>query len=1402
MIEGIIGGIIARYATKGIDFVVGKLNIHGISPNALRDIQAAHEETLNKWSKNQGAKDSASLKINQLIKDNYSAVLNNENLPKELKQYLNYFKETISLKKYENAYRYLTNKQNEEYFKTIILKIDVLSEIILTKQDYNDGVESILQAQQRQTVEIKELLSEKSPINDINKESKFKDDIFEYSEFFLPKAEFAYNFDHFVLRHLRKETDLEGNQNQTRLNDLVRYKSENFILIKGQPGMGKSIELQKLAYDLWSDRDTDLIPFYRNLRDFTNTDNISDFFCLNELNQYVNVVFILDGLDEIKHEEDFLSKFKTHLNNRKNNNHRYVLSCRSNILESFRSDLNNFEIYELQELSLRDAQCLLKKKTGRLFSTKELYDFQIKSSFINDPFKLNMVGEFYNENRRLETNPILLWDNYIQIITKRDKRHKQRKKEPKYFKLISDSQLISFLMECTKSSQISDDELIKVLSESEVRFQEFINSAIVLAKENYYSFEHKQLQEYLAAKFISSYKTETIIEIFKIKSLDSIHPNLENVFALLINLLNPEDKKLEKILQWIENVKPDMLFKGDTDRIKKFKIPIFQDFFKKECEKTTLWIGNTTSVSVEEIARFADCPENLNFLLSYLKDEEQHFRVRISALNLLEYFKPLKSDDLKNELFKILNNPDAKINLKANVVELIEKWKFIDDYPNIIYDVIDIFKNEHHSEIGSRVLSLIETHINNIDRYFDYIKKEFDFSFGGKKRLNDDEVRRGNDWKVENLMLELNDKDNFLELLTEYFKKNHFKHHYPEYKEEKIIEALRRFKKRDSDIIFDLVKPIVTDNHFNPSYKEDFIVKIINEFDENFKLFKWLFKTQDFSKCKWLMSRIANEKCIKHYIDNWINILGVSNSDLEGFRNIVSNYHQKKNWHLKIEDSYRDANIEIKQSLKGMVPIEERIKQCKIQVQKDLDLLFNQKSLLSEVEKVFNKINKENISHLDLHATFSMKENSDDSFLRFFGYRGIGYELISSVLVQNDNEVSFSDCKEYVSNPESFIFFIKSEVKSTVDNDRIDLDISFLDKDLSKYILNLIKGLKVTDILEYVNRSKFEIKNGEFKNYKNFHIIQTIHELLLIQGLALQIPDDFLINTLEYFDIKSFDENQSKFEKYLSKINEKDAVHSKIIENLSKPLFSSVYMKHAFYALESDLNESFDYIKKYLLESNEIRSELSLLNKYIDKSGPEILLEMMSEIDTMVCWRAIEISMKREVYKKECVTKAKKYIGKNDDKFEKDAAKVLFKTNQPEIISYINEDLKGRIHIIRVVHTSYIKDYNILPNDDIDFVERLFNVIYNDYEKDRFEKAALNEFFRNYIINIAIQKDNYKKLNNKLQEIKVSPTTLESDNRRFFINLIIDECEKAYINEMSKPMSFKEALKLVKETEI
>src|SRR5690554_1937757 len=1409
MLEAIGVGIAISIITSSAESLAKKINIFHCSKKVINEIEAAYDDVIKEWTKNHGARDKAFIVDKEILRDFFNGELKSEdfsNLPKEKKEFIELFK--YALAKRENAHRYLTFNVYENRFNELIR--------IQGQQSANQNA---LEAGQLQMLgkldEIIEKLNEKVEI-------KYdKHDVNEDQEFFIGNlADYERLVASFIKRHIQSANSneeisfdfFEGSNSLDNFKDVFNAENnKSQIVLIGNPGSGKSGELRRLALTLWNDKDNDLIPLYRDLRNFTERDTISSFFDLDKVDEYLNVVFILDGLDEIKDEQDFLSKFNSYFNNRRNKSHRYVLSCRSNIFENYKNELDKFETYELQKLSMPQAQKMLYNLTNEKFGINQLYEFSLKSSFIDDPFKLQLLANYYRNFGKLETNQTVLWNKYLETILEHDKLDKFSKKKHNYYELRSDIQCVALLLEMTKSLEISEENIYKLLERNRERTESFIHCAIVLNNQNEYLFENKQLQEYLSASLISFLDFDRIKELFTIDSLPAIKPSLENSLTMLLDLLGDDINKQKELRQWISEIKQDLLFKADLDRVKSFQIPVFQEYFKKQCVETTLWVGNTTSVSVKEIARFADCHNNQEFLLAYFLDENEHFRVRISALNILEHFKPKNTDELKERFIGILKNPDTKLNLKGYLINLIRKWNFVKEHPNIIHEIIEIFKEEDHSEISTRILSIIKTDEYNIDDYFDFIKKEFDFIFGKQKRRNDDRVIRGNRLKVEDLMLKLKENSNFLELLTEYLHNNKSRNHYSD-NEEKIIERLKEMKKDDSEIFLKLAKSVVTQNDFNFHFRDYLIVRVVQMFDECLRLIKWLFEEQDFSRSKWLMARIVNKECINYYINNWLQVLGENNPHLEGFRNIVSSYHKQEDWHFKIEKSYEKSNVRIKNPLKSITPMEELNREYKKKVEQDLKLLFNRDGLIKEVDALFKQLDKDKVTQKELYHEFLIKNNRDDDFFILFGYHGVGYDLINSLLIQEDNkEVSIEECEHYIDEPKFFVFFIERQVKDAMIHDNIDINASIIKQNMELFVIDLITKINVTDILEYSSSSKFSIKNQDKDNYQSFQIIQAIHELILIDSLSISVPEDFLLKTLEYFDIRSFDNNENKFEKYLNKIQDKENLDNKILENLSRPIFSSVYIKHAFYALENDLKESFEFIKEYLLRSDDIRSELPLLDKYIEKNGPEILLEMMTDIYSIACWKAIEISMKKEVHEDECILKAKKYLDSNRIKYKTNAANVLLRTNQPEIINYIAKDLENRIHFLHPDQRISIKNYTQLPDEGFNFIERSFDAIFKkdkDDTDDKYKRSALVDFFRNYIINIALKDGNYEKVQKVLKKIKASLRTNEKessdelDERYFFINLFIDECEKSYINKMSKPLSFKKAFKLVNDLKI
>lgn len=85
----------------------------------------------------------------------------------------------------------------------------------------------------------------------------------------------------------------------------------NKIVLLGNPGIGKSKELEKLFIDLWEEKDKNgLIPFSISLKNFRKSNKFEDLIIYPDWRSLSNIIFILDGLDEIAEIQDFISAFE------------------------------------------------------------------------------------------------------------------------------------------------------------------------------------------------------------------------------------------------------------------------------------------------------------------------------------------------------------------------------------------------------------------------------------------------------------------------------------------------------------------------------------------------------------------------------------------------------------------------------------------------------------------------------------------------------------------------------------------------------------------------------------------------------------------------------------------------------------------------------------------------------------------------------------------------------------------------------------------------------------------------------------------------------------------------------------------------------------------------------------
>lgn len=1102
----ILTGVIANLATRSVDFVVSELNIPGISPNVFREIQKAHEETLDKWSRNQGAKDQAWTEVNRLIKDNYSAILNKQELSKTLKDYLDIFNQTIALHKYENAYRYLTNKQYQEYFERIEFQMEIFSKTGVSKNDLENAVSRIEKGQDKQTEELKNFISNILSKNPTSIEAKFKQEALFRKDFFVRESDLSKISTYHIKRFLKHKDDskndqtiyFEENNPKLTLEELVRYSNEQLILLEGQPGIGKSNELQKLAKDLIELEKTDLIPLYRSLKYFTNQDTFQTFFNLDFLRDFQNIVFILDGLDEINNEQDFLSKLNGFIRSGFNPTYKIVLSCRSSILDSFNNELRDFKVYELQELDIFQAQELMKYKTHQEFDLIEIQNFQYKSSFLNDPFKLNIVAQFYNTEGVLESNPVKLWENYVATILKIDEKDKLIKRGLQFWNIKDDSKKVALVLELIKGLNIDKDNLKCILDQDRERFDAFVSCALIIAEQDFYFYEHKQLQEYLAAKLISLFPSEKIKEIVSVEGANAVKPSLQNTLTMLLDILSSDNEKQQAIAAWVFGNKPDLLFRADKDRLQSFQVPVFQYYFNNIIKTSTLWLRNTTSVSEEEIAQFADCPENFDYLMEIINAEETHFRTRTTALSILAHFKPRPL--AKRELFELLrpNADKAYLNINSGVIDVFIHWRLVTHEPEIISDVIKVFEDDDHSEPASRILSLILTDLENLDKYMSFIEREMKFEFDREKRKNDDGVIRSNRWKLELMLNEIQDDTTYLNYLEKLLVHSKFDSYNSEKFENDIIKRLNVIKEKAENRLINFFTTFFKNhkpdyfNHRKPSYR------IIKELELAKSLFERLFEPEFFRENYGVCAHLfyldqTSFEIFKARIDAFKSL----DQQLEYFRNNVNSYNEI-DLARSIQTVLEDHGFHLNDKLGDYKTFDQLKKEFNELIQQESKLMFDKSELYKLCGNHFNESGKPSICKKDFYtARRDFKNNSQ--LVNTFGYETLAERIIFKVFFYYKKDcVNLKDCQDHLEDEMAHFDFVFNEIQSHKGNTHLSIDFSVINNDLQKLVDTIIPLIKTENLISFSDDGSFSVH----QDYRSFLMIQNMHQLLIDEAIA------------------------------------------------------------------------------------------------------------------------------------------------------------------------------------------------------------------------------------------------------------------------------------------------------------
>nr|WP_314898287.1 NACHT domain-containing protein [uncultured Flavobacterium sp.] len=1189
--------------------------------------------------------------------------------------------------------------------------------------------------------------------------------------------------DYYEPRYISQTNNSFANSwfNEGKVNNILKeviFDKDKIVLL-GNPGIGKSKELERLFTDLWEEKDKNgLIPFSISLKNFRKSNKFEDLIVYAEWKSLSSIIFILDGLDEIAEIQDFISAFEVFISQNKLSNIKYVISCRTNIYEKYLVNIPNFNTFFLDDLVNEQSRNLLKNKYGIDIDKYELAEKH--QNYLKTPFFLDLFASYILEKETLPRTDSEMWELFVKKTLDIHTQKQIKKKLVDRPKLIIDLKKVSFVNELMQKNFSSQEELLSILKGNHLDFIENPFFVELDKDSNKWNFEHRQIQEYFVAKTLSEKTVIEILSIIRIPNIniEVIHPSLFNTISFLINILEKDSTTFIELINWIQSNQIELLFKADSNRIDIFKVKVFQYYFKTECIDKGFWINTNKTFSVLEIAQFGDCLENLGYLLDIIKETKDQPRVVISALNLLNFFTiPFNRKNEVKELFiEILKDIFIQNSIKSKIINCITAHKFCEEDGEYLNLIFEIFKAETNKEINSALLFLVMSQ-NNIDSLFWYLKEEFLRVNNIVKRDELDEVHRGNSWVLEELILKIVDSNYFIKLISYYFI-DEFNINLDNTYSMKILERCLFFSSKENDFIIRFLTSI--NGKTNYYLQDRLLIDIIVKDNNQFAAFEYLLVNNDFSKLRMLLASIATTGTIELVKERFVQHL-INSEEIEIFRNNL--------WHYNKVISYEFDLLMKSIDFKFQTPLssEEQLSNQQIQnnlkFQNNFDILFKKDELLREIEIIFQKNN----SVIDQNEIRKIESDWYEKNGYWSNTIDTSLTLLHTLVYRYKGNLTFQDVQVLLEND-----FIRYNNIKTLIKGNVKSNIRFKVSDAQK--VNIIDWcIKASSEINFEGIIKL-YNNNSFNYGQDYEMLKTI--MVFLEEYEFELPQEFLLDCLECFEVDKFKEEDDIYSKLKSRTNDEKLFNKRIIDNiLKKKMFSSVMDRHVSYALSHNLKLTFPEIRNYFVDNYPGYNLDEKLEKYIELTGDiELLKQCCEDVESPKCWSAIKILLKLGKEVNFCITKAIEYLDTNledSNKFYlRDALGVLFQQNRKEAIGYYYSLLKeDRMSQINSSNYSVV-DYVTL--------EKLF---FKTYGKGS-DRSVFNDsgaFLSSYVSNLSKDDESYDKTQEVLYDIKGKLNKEEHDTELFYINILIDNSKTSYINSKSKPMDFVDALRKVEE---
>ncbi|MEO6833688.1 MAG: hypothetical protein ABI378_13765 [Chitinophagaceae bacterium] len=780
----------------------------------------------------------------------------------------------------------------------------------------------------------------------------------------------------------------------TLLNTIPTQKR---IILLADAGVGKSIELQQAALH-FKDEGTPFIPVFKRLNTYTGG-SIEDFLPKGwgGIDDILLVVF-LDGLDEVERPY-----FQIALSNVQNfvESHpdiRVVVSARTNFYEMpakhAPGTLLGFKPYKLNDISIYQITQYLKEVhavDGEAFVHEAYSNGYL--DLISKPFFLEILIRHFLETGSLNVSRANVFREYLTTKISLDKEHFKEltQQTAKRNELVKEMERLALVMESLGRNYLGDDEVREAVSAKNYDDLKYITGLVKKQEGDKieWAFEHNNLQEYLAAKALSSKPFETVKKFISFApSHTTVNPSWVNTLSFWTSIADEKEKNA--LVNWLLQIDREIIVKFERDRIPHdLRFQIFQKiyaFYKKE----DIWL-RSNKFDAKQLAQFAQSEETLDFLLSEIGNASGQKRHLLNAISLVERmdFEQLstaKYDEVIDLVIGVLET-ETDTYVIYELLSALGHLKLEDEVK--IEQVFQRYQNRTNQYIRSGMYRvLIESDF--IDNYIDYFLEGFAVQ---AKREDDDRERisLGDEGMLlRNALTKVSSSESIIRVF-EFFTNDKNNDYGRSFDWEELLNGLvekaSKFYKVDKDVF----NAVLAFYKYLGRIYDNKTAKLVLPFFEETKTkqegFFAIFQSTDFGayEKEELLALLIDESILDAYLKQYTE-RNFTNNDLTYLHNLLL-FHVRQNEavpHLlhRLESVTKELGGPLLQRPTAVDYESLRLER----EQKSFDLLFDADALKQAVISVFNSFGEEEISSEEMYQLnrkkFSEKEFHPESVTR------------------------------------------------------------------------------------------------------------------------------------------------------------------------------------------------------------------------------------------------------------------------------------------------------------------------------------------------------------------------------------------------------------------------------------